>query len=124
LIIFYQSIKVLRTKCSAFTNNIYVSSHRIYCLTQTWLNYAIFSYNLLRSHFIFRDDRDNLNLNITHGGGVLIAVSELLQGVKRRHSLETTNESVWIEISVNGSLSLLTVNRYFPSDCNIPIIEN
>jgi hypothetical protein len=57
------------------------------------------------------------------GGGVLIAVSNLIQGVKRRHDLETTNECVWIEIPVRDSFNLLIGNHYFPPDCKATIID-
>jgi hypothetical protein len=41
----------------------------------------ILSYNPFpASYSVFRADRDCLNSRITHGGGVLIAVSNLLQG--------------------------------------------
>jgi hypothetical protein len=36
-----QKIWELRTKCSGFTDNIYVSNHKIYCLTETRLSYKV-----------------------------------------------------------------------------------
>jgi hypothetical protein len=80
-------------------DNVHASICKMYCLTETWLNYIIFSQNLFPATYsVFRADRDYLTSNTTRGGGVLIAVSNLLQGIKRRHDLETTTECVWIEI--------------------------
>jgi hypothetical protein len=56
------------------------------------------------SYSVLRADRDHLNSHTTRGGGVLIALSNLLQGVMRRHDLETTEECVWIEIPVSDNL--------------------
>jgi hypothetical protein len=55
----------------------------------------IFSSKLFpASYSVFRDDRDYLNSHTTRGGGVLIAVSNLLQVVTLRYDLETTKECV------------------------------
>jgi hypothetical protein len=62
-----------------------------------------------------------LNSHTTHG--VLIAISNLLQGVMQRYDLKTTREYMWIEISVTGNLDLIG-NHYFPSDCNVTLIDS
>jgi hypothetical protein len=77
--IFYQNVRGLRTKCSEFTNNIYVPNYKIYCVTETWLNDTVNSYNLFPATYsVFRADRDYQNYHGTRGGGVLIAISNLI----------------------------------------------
>jgi hypothetical protein len=89
--IFYQNVMGLRTKRSEFTDNVYVSNRKIFCLTETWLKDTIFSHNHFPvSYSEFHADRDYLNSHATRGGGVLIAGSNLLQGVMWRHDLEPT----------------------------------
>jgi hypothetical protein len=71
--------------------NVYATNHKIYCLTETWLNDAIFSHSHFSvSYSIFRVDRDYINPHTARGGAVLTAVSNLLQGVMLRYNLETT----------------------------------
>jgi exonuclease III len=125
--IFYQNIRGVRTKCTGFKENVYASIHKMCCLTETWLNDTIFSHDLfLTSYSVFRTDRDYLNPHTTRGGGVLIIVSNLLQGVMRGHDLETAKEFVWVDIPVSDSFNLLVLigNHYFPPDCNVTIIDS
>jgi hypothetical protein len=63
-------------------------------LTETWPNDTIFSHNFFPISSVFRANRDYLNSHTTREGGVLISVSNLLQGVMLRHDLETTEENV------------------------------
>jgi hypothetical protein len=76
------------------------------------------------SYSVFRADRDCLNSHTTRGGGVLIAVSNLLQIVMRRNDLKTSKECVWFEVPASDNISLLTGNHYFPPECNVAVIEN
>jgi hypothetical protein len=73
---------------------------------------------------VFCADKDYLNSHTTRGDGVLIAVSNLLQGVMRSHDLETTRECLWIEIPVIDNFSLLIGSHNFPPDSNVTIIGN
>jgi hypothetical protein len=124
--IFYQYSRWLITKCIEFTDNVHASNHNIYCLTKTWLNYTIFSHNVFPAFCsVFRGDIYYLNSHILQGGGVLFAVSNLLQSAMRRHSLQTTKNCVWIEILVsdNFSLRVLIGSHYFPPDCNFTMTD-
>jgi hypothetical protein len=115
----------LRTKSSGFTDNVYASNHKIYCLTETWLNDTIVSSNHFPvSYSVFRVDTDYLNSHVTRVGVVVIEVSNLLQGVMRRYDPETTKECVWIVISVSDNFSLIIGIRYFSPDCNVTITDN
>jgi hypothetical protein len=101
-----------RTKCSGFTNNVYAFNHKIYCLTETWLNGANFRHNILPAFYsVFRADRGYLNSYTTSGDGVVFAVSNLLQGAMWRPDLETTKECVWIEIPASDNFNLLIGNQ-------------
>jgi hypothetical protein len=57
-------------------------------------------------------------------GGVLVAVSRSFRGVKQRYDLETTDECVWVEITVAEYSNLLIGNRYFARNCDVKFIEN
>jgi hypothetical protein len=100
---------------SGFTDNVYASNHKIYSLTENWLNDTIFSHFLFPTSFsVIRADKDYLNSHTTSGSGALIAVSNLLQSVVRCHDLEATKECVWIEIHVSDNFNPLIRNHYFP----------
>jgi hypothetical protein len=55
---------------------------------------------------------------------MLIAISKSLYAVKRRHDLEVTKESMWIEIPVRDDYSLAIGNHYFATYCDVKITEN
>jgi hypothetical protein len=65
-----------------------------------------------------------LNYHTTTGGGVVIAVSNLLQSVMQIHDLEATKERVWIEMPVSDNFNLLLGNHYFVPDSNFTDIDN
>jgi hypothetical protein len=55
---FYQVIRGLITECSGFTNNVYASNHKTYCLTETWLNDTNFTITISRPlvlYFVLRE---------------------------------------------------------------------
>jgi hypothetical protein len=83
---------------------VYVSVSPKLCvyITETWLNDSFYNHSLLPdSCSVFRADRNYTGLNLTRGGGVLIAVRRSIFGCTRRHDMELTNESVRIDIPVN-----------------------
>ena len=63
----------LTNKLSTFQSYVYSNRLNIYCITETWLTCnGIFNNEILPTGYtIFRKDRD------THGGGVLIASTDL-----------------------------------------------
>jgi hypothetical protein len=102
-----------------------LTTFKVYCSTETWLNDTILSHNLFPdSYCVFRADRDYLTSNTKRGGGVLVAVSKSFRGVKRRYDLETIDECVWVEIPVPDNNNLFIGNHYFAPDCDVKIIEN
>jgi hypothetical protein len=68
--------------------------------------------------------RDYIHSRTTRGSGVLIAVSNLLQGDMRRHEFETTAECVSTETPVSDNFSLLIGNHYFPPECIVTLTDN
>jgi hypothetical protein len=95
------------------------------CITETCLNDSFYNHSLFpNSYSVFRADRDYTDLNLTRGGGILIAVHHSIFGCIRRHDLELTNECVWIEIPVNGGFNLLVGNHYFSRKSDNIMIEN
>jgi hypothetical protein len=78
---FYQNVRGLRTKSVEFFN-VCSFDFKIVCLTETWLNESFSSQNFFPEMYtVYRSDRDcHIKLR---GGGVLIAVSEAVFGVKR-----------------------------------------
>jgi hypothetical protein len=118
--IFYQNIRGLRTQYSGITDSVYASYHKICNLTKMALS---FCHNHFQAFYsVFRADRGYLISHTTRVGGVLIAVSNLLQSVRRSHDLETTEECVWIPVT--DIFNLLIGNHYFPADCNVTTIDN
>jgi hypothetical protein len=70
---------------------------------------------------VYRSDRDcDTKLR---GWGDLIAVSEVVFGVKRRPEFECSEECVWLEITVIDDRNLLSGSRYFPPDVKVDIIK-
>lgn len=113
--IYYQNVRGLRTKANEFFSNVAFTADSIIVLTETWLCPDISSSDFFPPNFrVFRRDREFSNKKKT-GGGVLIAVDASLPCI-RRPDLETSLESVWIELqSVNGERILLGA-YYLPPD--------
>jgi hypothetical protein len=79
--IFYQNVRRLRTKSANFYGSVCVNGPKIICITETWLNDLFYSHSLfLNFCSVFRADRDYTHLNLTRGGGVLIAVHHSVSG--------------------------------------------
>jgi hypothetical protein len=58
-----------------FMTVFFVNESRIICITETWLNDSFYNHRLFpNSYSVFRAARDYTDLNLTRGGGVLIAV--------------------------------------------------
>jgi hypothetical protein len=68
--IFYQNVRVLRTKNNDFMDNVFANNFKVYCITETWLNGIILSHNLFHdSYCMFRADRDYLISHRPDDGG-------------------------------------------------------
>jgi hypothetical protein len=88
------------------------SDYKIICLTETWLNESFSSSNFFPYNYaVYRSNRDSADKS--RGGGVLIAVSNIVSGVRRGPDLELFPESVWVEISLPDGRNLLIGNHYF-----------
>jgi hypothetical protein len=121
--IFYQNIRGLHTK---YTNDsVCVNEPKVICITETCLNDTFYNHSLFpNSCSVFRTDRDYTDLNLTRGGGVLIAVHHSISGYTRKHDLELTKKCVWTEIPVNDGFNLLVGNHYFSPKSDNNMTEN
>ena len=121
--IFYQNVRGLRTKSVEIFSNVCSCDYKIVCLTETWLNESFPSSNFFpETYTVYRSDRDCSDK--LRGGGVLIAISNTVFGVKRRPDLELFPESVWVEISLSDGRNLIIGNHYFAPDIKVDIINN
>jgi len=121
--IFYQNVRVLKTKLSNFRSSIPIFIYYdVIILTETWLSSDVHGSELgLNGYQIFRIDRNSLNSNYSRGGGVLIAIKSDI-----KTSLICTNfnklEQVYTLLSINsfkihiGAVSL-------PPVSTLPVFE-
>ena len=120
--IYYQNVRGLRTKLNEFYSNVCSNNFNMICLTETWLNTSISDSFLFPNNYtVYRSDRDPLLSNKLRGGGVLIAVDNLLHS-KRRHDLELTPECLWIELPDRNNTNYLIGNHYFPPNIDPNIV--
>lgn len=79
----YQNVRGLRSKTTTFYNSVTVCDFDFIGLTETWLTADIQDSELFPTHFsVYRKDRDYGTLNVTRGGGVLLAVRNRYASVK------------------------------------------
>jgi hypothetical protein len=119
---FYQNIRGLRTKSIEIFNNVCSYDFKIICLTKTWLNESHCSQIFFPEVYaVYRSDRDCHTKS--RGGGALIAISEVVFGVKSRSDLELFQECFWVEITLTDGRNLLIGNHYFAPDVKVDIIK-
>lgn len=111
---YYQNVRGLRSKTLDFSNNLLSVEFDIILLTETWLNSSILDSELVNSGFtIFRRDRGS------HGGGVMILISERL-GARPRLDCQWDQldvECLWITIegrTINSDKNLHIALAYMP----------
>lgn len=113
--LYYQNVRGLRTKANEFFSNVALTDASIIVLTETWLCSDISSSDYFPPNFtVFRRDREFSATKKT-GGGVLIAIDTSLMCV-RRPDLETSFESVWVELQCVNSERILLGAYYLPPD--------
>ena len=110
LVINFQSI---RNKKAELATCLEVDDPDVLIGTETWLDDSINSCEIFPSNYsIFRKDRQT-NAKGTAHGGVLIAVKSNFV-CTQMHELDSENESVWIEMEVNGTKPILVGSFYRP----------
>ena len=121
---FYQNVRGLRSKINQFYSNIFLhSDYDIIILTETWLNSDIADSELFPNNFtVFRQDRNFQALNLSRGGGTLIAVSNILNCTPLDLSI-VCSEIPCIDITGVKILSLkhniIIIVVYIPPSTNI-----
>lgn len=123
LLIFYQNVRGLRTKCSTFYNNILSENYPIVVITETWLNSSFSNSEIIDDRYvIYRRDRDLQTSSKERGGGVLIAVLRSLLS----YELLLPNigvEEVWVVIRV-ADFKLLLCAVYIPPSSDGVVYSN
>ena len=110
LVINFQSI---RNKKAELATCLEVDDPDVLIGTETWLDDSINSCEIFPSNYsVFRKDRQT-NAKGTAHGGVLIAVKSIFV-CTQMHELDSENESVWIEMEVNGTKPILVGSFYRP----------
>lgn len=118
LSLYYQNVRSIRGKAAIFMENRLASEYDVYCISETWLREDISSAEYFPSQCVaYRGDRDYKSCNQILGGGVLIAIQSDMKSF-RRLDIENYQESVRIEININGHLNVLLGNYYFPPQCD------
>ena len=114
LVINFQSI---RGKTAELHTCLQTDNPDLIIGNETWLDDSVESSEIFPSSYrVFRKDRKP-NAKGKAYGGVLIAVRSEITCIPRI-DLDTTNESVWIEISVNGMKPILVGSFYRPPNTN------
>lgn len=103
--VYYQNVRGLRTKTTAFYRNICLNSYDVVVLTETWLNDSISDSELFDDRFmVWRRDRDYTLTCQDRGGGVLIAIRKDLT-VTAQPSYHSTAEDLWLSLSITSKNS-------------------
>lgn len=112
--LFYQNVRGLRSKTSAFYKNILQSSSDIIALTETFLTSSVLDAELFPSGYkVFRKDRGA----DVGWGGVLLAVKDQYdaQQITDVDSLASSKEVLFVRIIIKG-VKLLICVVYLPPD--------
>ena len=101
----YFNSRSLVNKLSNFQSYVYSTPFNVYCITETWLSDFVFDCEILPCGYTFyRKDR------ASHGGGVLIAVNDLLSSTLL--SSPPGLEVITINLNCpNGPITLCTVYK-------------
>ena len=110
LVINFQSIK---NKVAELHMRLEFDNPDVILGTETWLNKSVSNSEIFPENYsVFRNDRDPNVKGQTHGG-VLIAVKSNTT-CTQRYDLSEENESVWIEIQIEGAKPVLVGCFYRP----------
>lgn len=119
----YQNVRGLRTKAEEVYASMIGSDFAVFALVETWLSDCHVNEVYFPDIFnIFRSDRDYQDYGPQRGGGVLMAVRNNIQCV-RRFDLELMPEVVWLEFPRPGENSLLIGVHYFSQIVHHSVIE-
>ena len=72
--VYYQNTRGINSKLSDLHNSILCCNYDFICLSETWLNSSVTDSEFCPQNFhIVRSDRDFHKMNVSKGGGVLLA---------------------------------------------------
>lgn len=123
---YYQNVRGLRTK----THNLYMNAlsqdYDILVLSETWLNDSVFDNELLDNRYnVYRRDRQDCLLSKREGGGVLVAVMNKYE-VLRKPKWEINCEHLWLilKLRVGSSVEIFNVCAlYLPPPLKVEALE-
>lgn len=108
--IYYQNFRGMRSKLREIHLASLVSQYDVIVATETWLNDNINDSELFNTSYkIYRRDRSSTSLGGKEGGGVLIAVSKMIQS-SRLIKWETNCEDLWISLKTHTNKEARTLN--------------
>lgn len=103
LLIFYQNVRGLRTKCLDMKQSILGNNYDIIIITETWLGGDIFDNEFCDSRYdAFRLDRDLSISSKSGGGGVMILVRGSLAAERCDCGPSTDSEVLWVRVPAKG----------------------
>lgn len=122
-LIYYQSVRGLRTKLFTLHQTFTYSFYKIIIFTETWLTSAFCSQELrLGNYEIFRCDRNAHTSDFLRGGGVLIACYPLLRASRVTNSILTI-EYAFVKF-ISNSITYIVGTFYIPPNSKLNIYLN
>lgn len=122
LIIYYQNVRGLRTKCSDLYNNILNENYDILLFTETWLQSDIHDGELCDARYdVFRCDRDLRLCGKRSGGGVMISIRRDLSAKLYTGWVSDTAESLCVRVPahrLSSQTDLFIIIVYTPPSCS------
>lgn len=107
LLIYYQNVRGLRTKCLNLYNNILAENYDILLLTETWLQSDVLDSEVCDARYdVFRCDRDLTLCGKGGGGGVMIGARRELRASRVDEWKSDTAESLCVRIPAVSLTSL------------------
>ena len=123
--LYYQNVRGLRTKTNETLSSVSAVNYDYLVFTETWLTNDIFSNELFPPNYqVYRQDRDYDAFNCTRGGGVLIAVSNLVPSGKLKGSSSLHSEVLWVKTNDNIILGAIYISPSSPPDVYTAFIDS
>lgn len=119
LSVFYQNVRGLRTKSSEFYIASSSCNYDVIALSETWLNESHLDSEFFSNDFVvFRCDRNYSSMDMTRGGGVLLAIRS---NIKCKELTQTTPdlEIVSVEMRYAGQTVIVVVLYIRPNQPNV-----
>lgn len=127
LSIYYQNVRGLNSKLSSFYPAALSSEYQIIAITETWLSSNVNDSELFSDHYtVFRNDRDFQSVQLSKGGGVLLAFQSALNvqpiDFSQLHKIFPSINIVGCRCNINHFV-FYTVLIYLPPSLTIEIFQ-